>query len=116
MDGLGLSEPLSERVESSTASGDLNHRETGPSIKREIVTVTVRRADYFALKAIGGPYPDEIAKALNYYVDLVRKTDWRPRGISFGWSRVRWSISSLLYLRTLQIKFEVCRDASMVTQ
>lgn len=87
MDGLGLSDPLAERVESSTAPGDINHRQAGPSIKREIVTVTVRRADYFALKDAGGPYPDEIAEALKYYVDLVRETDWRPRGISFGWSR-----------------------------
>ena len=49
--------------------------------------MTVRRSDYLALKAAGGPYPDEIAKALDYYVHLVRETDWRPRGISFGSSR-----------------------------
>ncbi len=87
MDGMGLSDTVPETAESSTTQGDVNHRQTGPSTKREIVTITVTRADYSTLKAIGGPYPDEITKALQYYVELVRTTDWRPRDISFGWSR-----------------------------
>jgi hypothetical protein len=74
-------------IDSPTTPGDCKDRGAKASTKREIVTVTVTRADYFALKAIGGPYPDEITKALKYYVDLVRETDWRPRDISFGWSR-----------------------------
>jgi len=87
MGGVPLPDIPSERVESSSTPGDLNRRQTVQSTKREIVTITVTRADYSTLKAMDGPYPDEITKALQYYVDLVRETDWRPRGVSFGWSR-----------------------------
>ncbi len=82
-----VSNLVTDTMKSSTSQGDCKDREGRARTKREIVTVTVRRADYFALKAIGGPYPDEVANALKYYVHLVRETDWRPRGISFGWSR-----------------------------
>lgn len=71
----------------ATTPGDCNDRESRASTKREIVTITVTQADYAALKAAGGPDPDDITMALNYYVDLLRETDWRPQDISFGWSR-----------------------------
>ena len=77
----------SETKKSPTTRGDFNHRQDGVSAKREIVTITVTRADYTALKAAGGPDPDGVTTALEYYLDLLRETDWRPQDISFGWSR-----------------------------
>ena len=71
----------------ATTPGVCKDRESRASTKREIVTITVAQADYAALKAAGGPDPDDLTMALNYYVDLLRDTDWRPQDISFGWSR-----------------------------
>ena len=61
-----VSKLVTGTMKSPTTSGDCKDREARTSTKREIVTVTVTREDYFALKAIGGPYPDEITKALKY--------------------------------------------------
>ncbi len=71
----------------ATTPGDCNDRKSRASTKREIVTITVTQADYDVLRAAGGPDPDDLTMALNYYVDLLRETDWRPQDISFGWSR-----------------------------
>jgi hypothetical protein len=77
----------SKTERATTTRVDFSRRQDGGSTKREIVTITVTRADYAALKAAGGPDPDEVTTALKYYLDLLRETDWRPRDISFGWSR-----------------------------
>ena len=84
---LPSSNLISETKKSTITPGDFSHRQGGPSTKREIVTITVTSRDYAALKAAGGPDPAYIATALRYYIGLLRKTDWRPQGVSFGWSR-----------------------------
>jgi len=84
---LKFSNLLSETEKSTTTPGDFNHRQNGVPTKRAIVTITVTREDYAALKAVGGPNPDDITTALKYYVNLLRETDWRPHDVSFGWSR-----------------------------
>ena len=87
MSMLPSSNLVSETEKSTTTPGDLSHRQGGPSTKREILTITVTHGDYVSLKAAGGPDPAYITMALRYYIALLRETDWRPQGVSFGWSR-----------------------------
>ena len=78
---------VSPTIKSGVKPGDCNGRQSWASTRRELVTVAVSQADYDALKAIGGPHPDDITTALKNYVDLVRKTGWYPEDINFGWGR-----------------------------
>jgi len=70
-----------------TAPAHFKDWQSGPSTKRELVTITVTQQDYADLKAAGGPDPDDIISALGHYVNLMNQTDWRPLRNSFGWSR-----------------------------
>ena len=70
-----------------TTNPPVDGHRSGPSTRREILTVTLARGDYENLKATGEPRSEDIIEALRFYLDLIRKTDWRPPESVFGWMR-----------------------------
>lgn len=65
----------------------LKERRIKASTRRELVTVTVTAQDYAALKAAGGPKPDQISVALTRYLHVMKAAESRPQMNGPGWWR-----------------------------
>lgn len=61
--------------------------ESRNGFRRELVSVAVTKEDYEKLKATGGPHPDQISTALQYYLDIVVKTETHLTAGDLGWNR-----------------------------